>query len=54
MMTFWLTCSCGWTHAAGTRESATMWKRWHREQHTPKGSRLSESGHVVSVTKETK
>lgn len=44
-----LRCSCGWTHQASTRESATKWKRWHREQHTPKGSRLSECGHVVDV-----
>jgi hypothetical protein len=47
-----LTCSCGWTHTTSTRASATLWKRWHRDQHTPVGSRASESGHVVTVVRE--
>jgi hypothetical protein len=44
-----LTCTCGWTHDASTRQSATKWKAWHRKQHTPKGSRPNESGHDVSI-----
>jgi len=43
-----LTCSCGWVHETTTAKATTLWRRWHREQHTPKGSRPSESGHEVT------
>ncbi len=49
-MMFVLRCSCGWTHEATTRKSATMWKEWHRKQFTGKQQRLSESGHVVKIS----
>lgn len=51
---FTLTCSCGWTHEASSRGSASTWKDWHRSQHTPKGSRPSDCGHVVTVTRSSR
>lgn len=51
-MIFKLTCSCGWTHEATTRASATQWKKWHREAYLESGNRLSETGHDVTVKKQ--
>jgi hypothetical protein len=48
---FQLQCSCNWQHCASSYHSATSWRRHHREQHTPRGSRPSESGHTVTITK---
>lgn len=48
-----LTCSCGWTHDAIDRKSATLWKAWHRRQHQRPGQRLSDGGHVVTIAAST-
>lgn len=46
-----LKCSCGWTYEASTRRIAAMWKADHRRQFTTKGQRMSDCGHVVTITK---
>lgn len=44
-------CSCGYTDTFSTREAAVNWKRWHREQQLAAGQRLTDTGHVVTITR---
>lgn len=53
---FTLRCTCGFEVTYATRAAVTNWRRWHRRQVTPKGSRPSDEcvtrDHTFTVTKE--